>query len=74
MKRGTLALFGGVPELLPTFRYDCTYRPAFVELYLRHLRAAGFPVPVPVRDGLFRRYRGDTVALGHGEALVWQGS
>jgi formylmethanofuran dehydrogenase subunit C len=27
MKRGTIALFGSRPQLLPTFRYDCRYRP-----------------------------------------------
>jgi formylmethanofuran dehydrogenase subunit C len=73
MKRGSIMLFGGPPELLPTFRYDCTDRPVFVELYLRHLRAAGLAVPSAVRDGTFRRYRGDLVALGQGEVLVWHG-
>src|SRR5438552_18947666 len=39
MKRGTIALFGERPPLLPTFRFDCVYRPAFMHLYLRQLRA-----------------------------------
>jgi formylmethanofuran dehydrogenase subunit C len=71
MKRGTLAAFGTAPELLPTFRYDCTYRPAFMDLYLRRLAAHGFVVRA---GGPFRRYRGDLVALGMGEILISSGN
>jgi formylmethanofuran dehydrogenase subunit C len=71
MKRGTLAAFGPGLELLPTFRYDCTYRPAFIDLYLRRLAAFGFAVRAraPVR-----RYRGDLAALGLGEILISTGN
>ncbi|HEY1377254.1 MAG TPA: formylmethanofuran dehydrogenase subunit C [Gemmataceae bacterium] len=69
MKRGTLAAFGPGPELLPTFRYDCTYRPAFIDLYLRRLAALRFGAPAAA-GGSFRRYRGDLVALGLGEVLI----
>src|SRR5213079_1212556 len=31
MKRGTFAALGPAPEFLPTFRYDCSYRPAFID-------------------------------------------
>jgi formylmethanofuran dehydrogenase subunit C len=71
MKRGTLAAFGPSPELLPTFRYDCTYRPAFMDLYLRRLAAHGFVVRA---GGPVRRYRGDLVALGMGEILISTGN
>jgi formylmethanofuran dehydrogenase subunit C len=71
MKRGTLAAFGPAPELLPTFRYDCSYRPAFIDLYLRHLAALGFALPPGIHAPL-RRYRGDLVALGLGEILLSQ--
>jgi formylmethanofuran dehydrogenase subunit C len=67
MKRGTLAAFGPDPGLLPTFRYDCTYRAAFIDLYLRRLQALGFAVRAV---GPVRRYRGDLAALGLGEILV----
>jgi formylmethanofuran dehydrogenase subunit C len=67
MKRGTLTVFGPAPELLPTFRYDCTYRPAFIDLYLRRLAAHGLPVRAA---GAYRRYRGDMVTLGLGEILL----
>jgi formylmethanofuran dehydrogenase subunit C len=70
MKRGTIAAFGPTPELLPTFRYDCSYRPAFIELYLRRLAAQGFAVRT---TGPYRRYRGDLVALGLGEILISSG-
>ena len=51
MKRGTVVTFGPAPELLPTFPYDCSYRPAFIDLYLRRLAALGFTVPaIPERS------------------------
>jgi formylmethanofuran dehydrogenase subunit C len=71
MKRGTIAFFGEQPQLLPTFRFDCIYRPVFLEVYLRQLRTWGYAV----RDEWFgrkcRRYSGDLVALGKGEVLTW---
>jgi formylmethanofuran dehydrogenase subunit C len=72
MKRGSLVLFGPEPHLLPTFRYDCTYQPVFVHIYLRQLRAWGFPLPPECLAGSFRRWSGDLVALGKGEVLHWQ--
>jgi formylmethanofuran dehydrogenase subunit C len=72
MKRGTLALFGALPPLLPSFRYDCTYRPVFLEIYLRQLRSWGFAWADKHRAGSWRRYSGDLVALGKGELLHWQ--
>jgi formylmethanofuran dehydrogenase subunit C len=71
MKRGTLALFGERSPLLPTFRFDCVYRPAFMSLYLRQLRAWGFPVVDEFLHGHYERYSGDLVALGKGEILAW---
>lgn len=69
MKRGTLAVFGGAPPLLPTFRFDCVYRPVFLDLYLRQLRAWGFSPAERVGGGPCRRYSGDLVSLGKGELL-----
>src|SRR5437667_436783 len=66
MKRGTIALYSGRPQLLPTFPYDCTYRPVFLSLYLRQLRAWGFPIRDEYLHGFYRRYSGDLVALGKG--------
>jgi formylmethanofuran dehydrogenase subunit C len=72
MKRGTLAFVGTQPELLATFHYACTYRPVFLALYLRRLRAWGFPIDDRFLGGRWRRFCGDLVALGKGEALVWE--
>lgn len=71
MKRGTIALFADpAPQLLPTFRYACTYSPGFVRLYLRHLIQSGFPVPAGFPESQFRRYSGDLLELGKGEILI----
>jgi formylmethanofuran dehydrogenase subunit C len=72
MKRGTIALFAGPTPLLPTFRFDCTYRPVFMRLYLQRLRAWGFPVRDEHLRGDYRRYSDDLVALRKGEVLYWQ--
>ena len=72
MKRGTLAFGGDMPGLLPSFRVDCDYRPAFLNLYLRQLRAWSFPVPDRLFQGRWRRYSGDLIELGKGELLHWR--
>jgi formylmethanofuran dehydrogenase subunit C len=72
MKRGTIAVFASQPPLLPTFRFDCAYRPVFLELYLRQFAAWCFAVAEQYRRGFYRRYSGDLVALGKGEILHWQ--
>ncbi|MBX9681300.1 MAG: formylmethanofuran dehydrogenase subunit C [Gemmataceae bacterium] len=70
MKRGTIALCGVETSLLPTFRFDCVYRPTFLHLYLRQLAAWNFGPALKFEPGLVRRYRGDLVALGKGEVLM----
>jgi formylmethanofuran dehydrogenase subunit C len=72
MKRGTIACFGPPPALLPTFRYTCTYRPVFLALYLRQLKAWGFPAGERFLHARWRRHGGDLVALGKGEILTLQ--
>lgn len=74
MKRGSIVAVGdggGGPALLPTFRFDCAYRPVWLRVYLRQLRAWGIAVPEPYLGGLYRRHSGDFVELGKGEILVW---
>lgn len=74
MKRGTIVTYGagdGPPRLLPTFTFDCDYRPAWLALYLRQLRAWGVELPDGRVGGLYRRYSGDFTELGKGEILVW---
>jgi formylmethanofuran dehydrogenase subunit C len=70
MKRGTVAVLGDKPQLLPSFRLDCVFRPVFLRIYLRYLRDAGFPLGAEFMDSSYRRYSGDLVALGKGEILV----
>jgi formylmethanofuran dehydrogenase subunit C len=70
MKRGSILAFGNAPALLPTFRYDCTYEPVFLRMYLRQLHAWGFAPAKDRRPGPARRFSGDLVALGKGEVLV----
>lgn len=72
MKRGTIAFFDAdrAPEILPTFRYACTYEPVFMRLYLRQLQQHGFPVRDEWLSGSWRRYCGDLLELGKGELLV----
>ncbi len=75
MKRGTIAKFGPSvtdPPLLPTFRLACRHRPPFLTLYLRRLRAWGFPVPESAFKGLCERYNGDSIEQGQGEILIWR--
>jgi formylmethanofuran dehydrogenase subunit C len=72
MKRGTIVTLGERPQLLPTFRHDCTYRPVFLNVYLRQLQAWGFALPPGCVGGLYERYSGDLVGLGKGEILCWQ--
>lgn len=73
MKRGTLALFGAGPNgpaLLPTFAPSGRARPPFMTLYLRQLRAWGFPTPDAAFAGPLDRYNGDLAERGQGEIWV----
>lgn len=74
MKRGTVVLGSAEnPTLLPTFRWACTYRPQFLDIYLRTLRRWGFPLENRLLQGNYARWCGDLVALGKGEILQWVG-
>lgn len=68
MTRGTIVALTPV-KLMPTFAYACTYAPAFLRLYSRHLASLGVTLPL---DGGYRRYIGDAAVPGKGELLVWQ--
>jgi formylmethanofuran dehydrogenase subunit C len=72
MKRGTIVILGEPePELLPTFYYDCRYRPTFLRLYLRQLREMGLPVQEEHITGYYLRHNGDMTSLGKGEILIY---
>jgi formylmethanofuran dehydrogenase subunit C len=70
IKHGTIIAFHSC-ELLPTFRFDCTYQPGFLGLILRSLCARGVALPDEYLTGCYRRYSGDLNALGKGEILVY---
>ncbi|MDR3587967.1 MAG: formylmethanofuran dehydrogenase subunit C [Desulfosporosinus sp.] len=73
MVRGTLILLQ--PQvLLPTFYYNCICRLTTWSLLYKHLNQAGFFLPVPYQDMLFRRYSGDANEGGKGEILICHGS
>ena len=58
------------PTLLPTYASACTYRPPFLRLCLRRLRALGLPVTDEQIEGFYTRWSGDSVELRRGEILI----
>ena len=72
MERGTILAFNPM-ELLPTFRYSCTYHPTFIRAFLHGLRKFDLPVKDEHITGPYERYDGDIASLGKGEILIWKG-
>ncbi len=72
MRRGTIGLLDSdnPPDMLPTFKYACKYRPIFLRLYLRHLQSCRFSVPEDSLDAEFHRHCGDFLEDGKGEILI----
>ena len=56
--------------LLPTYSRACTYRPPFLRLALRRLRALGLPVTDEQIEGRYTRWSGDAVELRRAEILI----
>jgi formylmethanofuran dehydrogenase subunit C len=69
MRRGTIVAMSR-PTLLPTFAFACSYRPPFLRMYLRHLRALGLPLSDDQIDGRYARWSGDGLELRRGEILI----
>jgi formylmethanofuran dehydrogenase subunit C len=69
MRRGTIVAMSRV-TLLPTFGFACSYRPPFLRLYLRHLRALGLPLTDEQIEGRYARWCGDGLELRRGEILM----
>jgi formylmethanofuran dehydrogenase subunit C len=69
MRRGTIVAMSHV-TLLPTFGFACSYRPPFLRLYLRHLRALGLPLTDEQIEGRYARWSGDGLELRRGEILM----
>jgi formylmethanofuran dehydrogenase subunit C len=68
MRRGSIVTTRAEP--LPTFTFSCFYRPPYLRLYMRRLRALGLPVSDAVLDGRYARWCGDGLELRRGEILI----
>jgi formylmethanofuran dehydrogenase subunit C len=68
MRRGSIVTTDAQP--LSTFTLACTYRPPFLRLYLRRLRALGLPVSDAQLEGRYARWCGDGLELRRGEILI----
>lgn len=69
MRRGTIVALGPV-KLLPTFLFNCAYKPSFLGAYIGRLREHGVDLPSSVLEGRVERFSGDTSGLSRGEILV----
>jgi formylmethanofuran dehydrogenase subunit C len=69
MRRGSIVTTAPATPLA-TFVFSCIYRPPFLRLYLRRLRALGLAVSDEQLDGRYARWCGDGLALRRGEILV----
>jgi len=69
MRRGSIVTMASATPLA-TFVFSCTYRPPFLRLYLRRLRALGLPVSDEQLGGRYARWCGDGLELLRGEILI----
>jgi formylmethanofuran dehydrogenase subunit C len=69
MRRASIVVMTAA-TLLPTYAPACTYRPPFLRLCLRRLRALGLPVTDAQIEGRYTRWSGDAVELRRGEILI----
>ena len=71
MKRGTIGFFGeNAPDLLPTFRFACRYRPDVLSLIYRQRRNHDFSIPENLTTEQFELFSGDLIEGGRGEIFV----
>ena len=69
MRRGTIVTMAPA-AVLATFVFSCAYRPPFLGLYLRRLRALGLAVTDEQLEGRYARWCGDGLELRRGEVLI----
>jgi formylmethanofuran dehydrogenase subunit C len=69
MRRGSIVTMAPATPLA-TFVFSCTYRPPFLALYLRRLRALGLQVSDAQLGGRYARWCGDGLELRRGEILI----
>ena len=72
MRRGSIVAMGPATPLA-TFVLSCIYRPPFLQLYLRRLRALGLAVSDAQLSGRYARWCGDGLELRRGEILILEG-
>lgn len=70
MNRGTLWTGTQIKNLLPTFRYACTSRPAVLGMIARQLAMHGFDTTGFDALHEWQQYSGDSTATGRGEIFV----
>ncbi len=69
MRRGSIVTMAPMAPLA-TFTFSTVYRPPFLRLYLRRLRALGLAVTEEQLDGRYARWCGDGLELRRGEILI----
>jgi formylmethanofuran dehydrogenase subunit C len=69
MRRGSIVTMAPAAPLA-TFMFSCIYRPPFLGLYLRRLRALGLAVSDEQLGGRYSRWCGDGLELRRGEILI----
>jgi formylmethanofuran dehydrogenase subunit C len=69
MRRGSIVATAAATPLA-TFVFSCSYRPPFLPLYLRRLRALGLTVTDEQIVGRYARWCGDGLELRRGEILI----
>jgi formylmethanofuran dehydrogenase subunit C len=69
MRRGSIVTMAPAAPLA-TFVFSCVYRPPFLGLYLRRLRALGLAVSDEQLGGRYARWCGDGLELRRGEILI----
>jgi formylmethanofuran dehydrogenase subunit C len=69
MRRGSIVTMAPTTPLA-TFVFSNVYRPPFLALYLRRLRALGLSVSEEQLDGRYARWCGDGLELRRGEILI----
>jgi formylmethanofuran dehydrogenase subunit C len=68
---GFIACLGGVESMLPTYRYDTTYVPIFMKLYMLQLNNnLGIDKAVNYYKAPMKRYRGDLAVGGNSEIFI----
>jgi formylmethanofuran dehydrogenase subunit C len=73
MRRGSIVTMAPATPLA-TFVFSCIYRPPFLGLYLRRLRALGLDVSDAQLGGRYARWCGDGLELSRGEILILEES